>query len=90
MAAYQAFFLQPVQDRIQRSLGNLERATRTITQLGRDGIAVQGSRLEDRQQKALELSLEALHTSTVYASRQEASRANRQLPVTLPSAIAIR
>lgn len=73
MASDKAFFLQSVEDRIQGSLGNLKRATGPSPQLGGDGVAVQGALLKNRQQQTLELSLDALHTSTFYASFAEAS-----------------
>jgi hypothetical protein len=75
MASYQPFLLQLVQDWIQGSLGNLECAIRASPQFGRDRIAVQRTLLENREQKTIELSLEALHTSIVYALAGEASMA---------------
>lgn len=80
MAPDKTFFLQLVEDRIQRSLGNLKRAIGASTQLGSDGVAVQRTPLKNRQQETLELSLEAIHTSTGYASSQDVSRDPLDLP----------
>jgi hypothetical protein len=73
MAAHQSLLLELVKDRIQRPLRNLERTPRTDAQLRGDGITVERPLLQERQQKTVELALDALHTSVFYASLLDVS-----------------